>query len=327
MAILPRSFRQWCQYALLAITTIAFGAGTSLGGPGCTTPPLYAASRTYPSVASGCACAVAPVAARWFARVLIIVLENQDYKDAIADRYLGQLAKQGAHFTIFHGLFHSSYPNYLAMVAGKAIPTRGNRQRDLNECSIADLLTAKGLTWKNYAEGYPTQIDARAYPDRCVKDNYIGRYARKHVPFMSFIPIQQHACGNIVAASRFADDLKTKALPTYAFYSPNMDNDGHDAGLPHASQWLAGFLEPLRKSQAFMKDTLIVVTFDESSSRRDNHIYTIFLGPMVQPKEVTAYYTHYNVLRTIEENFGLCPLGEGDSGAKPITTVWKGAVK
>src|SRR5437588_318918 len=82
-----------------------------------------------------------------------------------------------------------------------------------------------------------------------------------------------------------------------------------------ASRWLQGFLEPdwnngepLWKHKAFM-DTLIVVTFDESydtSPEAGNHIYTVFLGSMVQhrPEGIPDNYNHYNVLRTIEENFG-----------------------
>ncbi len=334
MAIIPRSFTQGRQYALLAITTVACFGCTGIGGPGFTRTPLDPASRTYPSIASGCACTVAPVAARWFERVLLIVLENQDYKDAISNRYLRELAKQGASFTNFHGLFHPSYSNYLALVAGKEILTHFDQQKDLNECTVADLLKSKGLTWKNYAQGYPPQIDTNVYPDRCVKDHFIGKYARKHVPFMSFIPIQNSQCGNIVSASQFDDDLlKNNALPHYAFYTPDMDNDGHDGGvvnkakgLDDAAQWLERFLEPLLKNRNLMKGTLIVVTFDESHDQaRDagNHIYTVFLGDMVEPTPIPDNYNHYNVLRTIEENFGLCFLGEGDGGAKPITGVWR----
>ena len=119
----------------------------------------------------------------------------------------------------------------------------------------------------------------------------------------------------------------TTRFTAYAFYSPDMDNDGHDTSLKFASRWLKGFLDPLLEDEAFTKKTLIVVTFDESgdsSAGSENHIYTVFLGGMVQSnKEVGSNYNHYNVLRTIEENFGLCPLGEGDGGAKPIADVWK----
>ena len=44
---------------------------------------------------------------------------------------------------------------------------------------------------------------------------------------------------------------------------------------------------------------------------------------MVKPQRVGANYNHYNLLRTIEANFGLCALGAGDAGAKAITSVWK----
>src|SRR5262245_16562981 len=322
MTIIPRSFIWDSQYALLVMTTVACFGCTSIGGPWFARTPPDPPSRVFPSVASCRPCPLAPVAARWFERVLIIVLENQDYKDAITDRYLGELATQGTNFTNFHGLFHPSYSNYLAMVAGKDIPTLFNQQKDLDECTVAELLNAKGFTWKNYTQGYPEQ------PQPCVTAPAFGRYARKHVPFMSFKSIQENACGNIVAASRFEDDLNNQALPTYTFYTPDMDNDGHDTGVSYASKWLEGFLEPLLKNQALMKSMLIVVTFDESADHSPdagNHIYTVFLGPMVKAREVQDHYNHYNVLRTIEENFGLCPLGEGDNGARPIADVWKRA--
>jgi Phosphoesterase family len=314
-----RSFQPG-RYALLAIATIATFGCTSIAGPWFTPTPPDPASKVYPSVASGCRCPVAPSAAQWFERVLIVVLENQDYANAMNDGYLRELAKQGANFTNFHGLFHPSYSNYLAMVAGKDIPTVFDGQKDLNACTVGDLLQAKGLTWKNYAQGYPDQ------PGQCVTAHSFGRYARKHVPFMSFEPVQQHACGNVVAAGRFEIDREKRALPAYAFYSPDLDNDGHDTGLVHASNWLKGFLDPLLTDPAFMKGTLIVVTFDESADQTaaaGNHIYTVFLGPTVKQGEVADNYNHYNVLRTVEENFGLCALGNGDGGARPIVDVWR----
>jgi hypothetical protein len=251
-----------------------------------------------------------------FERVLIVVLENQNYEDAIANSYLGSLAKQGASFSDFHSSFHPSYPNYLAMVDGKRGQPTSNNQINLNEETIADLLKAKGFTWKNYAEGYP---------GHCFTGSSFGLYARKHVPFMSFIQVQQHECENIVPSSQLAQDLKNNSLPNYMFYSPNLDNDGHDTGLAFASKWLQSFLEPLRQNQAFMKGTLIVVTFDESAGGPNdtNHIYTVFLGDMVKPGTYNENYNHYNVLRTIEDNFGLSTIADGDSAAKPVTNVWE----
>jgi hypothetical protein len=73
----------------------------------------------------------------------------------------------------------------------------------------------------------------------------------------------------------------------------------------------------------------VVLTFDESDHNADNRIFTLFLGDMVKeanqqdPKVLDRHYTHYNVLRTIEDNFGLEPLAAGDRDASPITDIWK----
>src|SRR5258708_25733136 len=64
------------------------------------------------------ALAAAKASARHFDRVVIIVLENGDYENAAQDKNLTALAAKGASFSNFHALFHPSYPNYLAMVAG-----------------------------------------------------------------------------------------------------------------------------------------------------------------------------------------------------------------
>lgn len=151
------------------------------------------------------------------------------------------------------------------------------------------------------------------------------------MPFLSFTSIQQHECHHIVPGTQFWDDLEKNEVPEYAFYSPNLDHDGHDPtddpqrGLKNASYWLKAFLERLRQYDVFMKDTLIIVTFDESRDDKENknHIYTVFLGPMVRPGRYAEPYNHYNMLRTIEDNFSLGTLADGDGGAKVITGVWK----
>jgi len=90
--------------------------------------------------------------AHHFDRVLIIVLENVDYERAIQDKNLAALAQHGASFTNFHAMFHPSYPNYLAMVAGTdfGIHRRGsflgdkqlNFPNDAAHKTIADRLIA-----------------------------------------------------------------------------------------------------------------------------------------------------------------------------------------
>jgi phosphoesterase family protein len=152
-------------------------------------------------------------------------------------------------------------------------------------------------------------------------------YRRKHAPLLSFPSItdSRQRREHIVRVdpsrpdNAFAADVRSGNLPEYAFYSPNMKNDGHDTSLDFAARWLQRFLD----STKFPEGTLVVVTFDESAGSRDNRIYTVFLGDMVAPgTRVAQPYNHYSVLRTIEDNFGLPPLAGGDGSARAITGAW-----
>lgn len=109
------------------------------------------------------------------------------------------------------------------------------------------------------------------------------------------------------------------------FYSPNLDDDGHDTNLGTASNWLKNFLANWFPAEA-RNGTLIVITFDESEQPESasNHIYTVFLGDMVKKgQKVNHRFDHYDVLRTIEANFGIeKPLNTGDSRATVITDIW-----
>jgi Phosphoesterase family len=280
--------------------------------------------------------------ARHFDRVVIIVLENVDYEVASQDKSLADLAAQGASFTNFHALFHPSYPNYLAMVAGTdfGIHRRGrlladnqmNLPNDAAHRSIADRLIAAGLDFKQYAEELPNETCPWNFSTQHVSDKR-GNYVRRHVPFLSFREVQQKWCDRVIRVDSsksdnyFVQDAK-KGLVAYSIYTPNMNHDGHDTSAQVAGAWVKKFLtdtfpEKLRQG------TLVIVTFDESGGNSDNRIYTLFLGDMVKPasqqdpKTLGKLYNHYNVLRTIEDNFGLEPLTANDRNATPITDIWK----
>jgi len=266
-----------------------------------------------------------------FERVLIVVLENQDFEDAIRQSYLASLVPKGFLLREFHGLYHPSYPNYLAMISGRERSTRGDKQADLADTTIGDRLKAAGRSWRNYAQGYPGG-DLAGDHESCYKESTYGpgRYARKHVPFLSYLKVDPESCLGIVNASEFDRDYANKQLPTYMFYSPDLDNDGHDpilfpeTGLKKAAVWLQGFLDPILADSGFLRRTLIVVTFDESrSDGRINHIFTLLLGGGVVQGESSLPYDHFDVLRTIEWNFGLQPLAGGDGAAHVIADAWQ----
>lgn len=75
-----------------------------------------------------------------FDHVLIVVLENQSYDFAIKNDLLKSLAQKGAVFSNFANLYHYSYPNYLAMIAGSDFGTHQPQRRG----------EIVGLKWEDY---------------------------------------------------------------------------------------------------------------------------------------------------------------------------------
>src|SRR5262249_32445975 len=147
----------------------------------------------------------------------------------------------GRTFTNFSGLFHHSYPNYLAMAGGRQFNELHwflsdypvHLPDDPTHQSIADRLREKGLIWKNYAEGYSSGC----------------RYLARHVPFLSFTSVMNRDPQNIVDADDpahgFFHDASGASFPNYAFYTPNRDNDGHDTCPQFSCNWVKVFLADL----------------------------------------------------------------------------------
>ena len=247
---------------------------------------------------------------------MIVVLENTAYERALRAPFLKQLSERGALLTHYEAVASPSQPNYLALTSGTTFGYYSDHSVDFPAKSIADLLDAKNLTWKTYAEGYP---------GRCFLGPRSGKYVRKHLPFLSYLPISKNPlrCAKIVNASELDQDLKNDQLPNYSLYIPDLDNDGHDTGVEYADRWLETTFGARLKDPAFIKDLLFVVTFDEGSSLLDHHTYAVLLGAEISPgTEITRPYNHYSLLRTIEEEFQLGTLGRHDQSAQPITEAW-----
>jgi hypothetical protein len=247
----------------------------------------------------------------------MIIFENERSEQVLAQPTFAKLAQEGAYLDGFYAVAHPSQPNYIAMVTGDTYGVKNDSNHDIDARSIADLLEDKGLTWKSYAEGYPGD---------CFTGASSGQYRRKHEPFISLKNIQSNParCANIVPATQLAKDIAAGDLPDFMYYVPDMRNDGHDTNMAYADKYLNGFLVPLLGNPAFMRDTLVVVTFDEDDGGAGNHIYAALLGDSVKPGAKAGYpYNFYSLLRTIEDTLGLDSLHKKDEAAPLIGGVWK----
>jgi hypothetical protein len=156
--------------------------------------------------------------------------------------------------------------------------------------TLPDQLNAVGRSWRGYMEdmgndpareasacGHPTlntldQTQSAEAPSALVP---LGdQYASRHNPFVYFHSIiDSPGCASHVVNLNLlpADLLDESSTPDFAFITPNLCNDGHDApcknsqpgGLVSADAFLRKWIPLITASTAYQRDGLIVITFDE----------------------------------------------------------------
>jgi len=253
---------------------------------------------------------------KYFDHAVIVIFENTNYADVIKQPFFKQLADGGATFSNFLALTHPSQGNYVALTSGALNGVTGDGTYNLNVQNMADLLEAKGLTWKAYVENWP---------GNCSKVAGKGEYARKHNPFISYVNIQNSAsrCANIVDATQFFTDVANGTLPNYAFYVPNLLNDAHDTNVAYADNWYGKAFGPVIANPQWMNRLVLISTFDESGLSRKNQIYTTVYGPTVNAKTYADNINTLSLLRMIEDNWSLGNFGKSDVTAPAMPNIWK----
>lgn len=280
----------------------------------------------------GCACweaAARPRAAgivpgKAFDRLITIWLENQDYAKVVLEPSITDLKRRGILATRFYAHTHPSQPNYLAAIGGDYF---GLDHDDVvhipeNVSTVVDLLEHKSISWGAYMEGMPGPgyMGEASEGQPGIGGNW--DYVRKHNPFVSFESVTRKG-ERLLKLGSFNDfqrAFKAKTLPQFVFMTPNMMNDGHNSSNQFAADWSHKFLQPLLADNAFDEKTLVLLTYDESEDySQPNHIVTLLLGsaipPALQGTEDSTFYTHYSMLSTVQNNWGLPNLGRYDVGA------------
>ncbi len=245
--------------------------------------------------------------------VVVVMEENHSYSEIIGSAlapYINGLAGQGALFTNSHGVEHPSQPNYLDLfsglnqgVVGDSCPNTYTTQ------NLGSELISAGFTFTGYSEDLPA-----AGSTICTS----GAYARKHSPWINFTTVPTST--NQPFSAYPADYSQ---LPTLSFVIPNLINDMHDGTIAQGDTWLQTHLQGYAQ-WAQTHNSLLIVTWDEDDFGATNQVATIFYGPMVVTGQYGELINHFNVLRTLEDMYGLPALGLS-AQATPITDVWVGA--
>ncbi len=283
--------------------------------------------------------------------VFVIVEENTDFDTITGTRaaeapYLNALARAHVRHDAYYGVAHPSLGNYTAMVSGQ-----DSRALDSQNCprypqcirpgpTLAAQLDQKGMTWRGYFESMPQPC---AHPTGVIDEFRVG-YATRHNPFVYFAEIlaDEAYCREHVVPyeQNFVADLAAKP-PNFALIVPNTCNDGHDAGckgdkttIQVLDSWLATNVPPILSFIDKNPGSALIITFDEAETgdrsgccnqtRGGGHIDFVLVAPGLEHSpghRAKSPANHYSLLRTLEEAFGLAPLGEAARVA-PMTDLF-----
>ena len=246
------------------------------------------------------------------AHVIIVIEENRSQTNIIGNKaapFINQLAADGAMMAQSFAELHPSEPNYYALFAGNTLvtanvcPVNGG-----NKPNLGSQLLGAGYTFAGFAESLP-EVGSPACST--------GKYARKHVPWASFTNIPS---SRSLPFSAFPAPANYAGLPTVSLVIPNLDNDMHDGSITQGDTWLYQNLSQYA-SWARANNSLLILTWDEDDNTPRNQIPTVFYGANVKPGTYNEPISHYNVLSTLEEMYGLPKLGYA-TRAPAITDIW-----
>jgi len=277
--------------------------------------------------------------------IVIVIFENHNHAQIVGNSaapYLNALISDStaALFTQSYGMTEPSQPNYLMLFSGSDQGVTNNdipTNLPFNAPNLGAGLLQAGRTFSGYSEDLPAiGFDGEVS----------GSYERKHNPWVNWQGSDTNGIPATLNLPMTSFPSNYELLPTVSFVIPNQANSMHDGTDP----------ERIYKADAWLKDnlggyvdwaqshnSLLIITFDEghvrdkglfnrivsfiededeAASLEINHIFTAFVGEMVKPGSYDQKIDHYNVLRTIEEMYGL-PYSGSSAAAFAIRNVWK----
>ncbi len=242
--------------------------------------------------------------------ITIVIFENRDFSNIVGSKdapYLNaSLVPLAAVMTNSHATAHPSQPNYVELFSGSVQSVTGDECPDTSSApNIATQLLAAHLTFRGYAESMPNAGFAGCEGSK-------GLYRRKHNPWADFT--------NVPGALSLPYQWASASL---AMVVPNMCNDMHDCSTTVGDTWMKQNLPAIMKWDA-AHDGLLIITWDEAAPDADgtNHIATLLIGPMIKPGRYDQHIDHDDVLRTVEQNYGL-PCIANACGKTGIAGVWR----
>lgn len=232
------------------------------------------------------------------AHVVWIWFENHGPADILgsgAAPFFDRVAAACGLATNYRAITHPSLPNYIAATSGSTYGVADDAGPALHRLDVPSLFGQVG--GRSYEQSMPFPCD--------LTDT--GRYAVKHDPQAYYVRIRPSCPQRVLPLSRF----DPRALPRFAFVTPDICSDMHSCPVSAGDAWLRGFLPRITRSTDYRAGRVVVfVTFDEAETGGDNRVATLVLSEWTAPGTRSALpFDHYSLLRTTEDLLGVRPLG------------------
>jgi phosphatidylinositol-3-phosphatase len=295
-----------------------------------------------------------------YQHIVEIMMENTSYGQIIGNPNaprINALAQKYGLATNYFGVTHPSEPNYVAAMGGDYFGIQDDNQfyctpalastdsfcsgttvnHTVDAQSLADQLTAAGMSWKGYFQNLPpvpstglisSGHNANGPYTFKWPSNSVALYAAKHNPFLNFTGTQG-ALANMVDDSQLATDLANKTLPNFSLIVPDQCHDMHGTGgcsdtaglIAAGDSYVGNTVSEIMASEQWQEGrNAIVVTWDEDDFSDQGqtgtgccgfdpgggHVATIVITNKTNSPIIdNTPYNHYSLLRSIEDAFGL----------------------
>jgi phosphatidylinositol-3-phosphatase len=285
-----------------------------------------------------------------FGHVYVIVMEQQSLsaiQGSASAPYINLLIASSALAVNYTAPDHPSLPNYFELTSGDSQGVQcdcapgGTPTCTAPTCNglslpgsctcpqpgghLGDEFDTVGVPWREYAEGMGS-------PCNIAGADGGADFAPSHVPFLYYDDVYTGADGRCVQRVRdygdFAADL---AAGSYAFamISPNTCHDMQTIctgnQVLQGDDWLSINVPPILATPGFAadgRDALFIVWEEAGTDIGTPPVPLIVVSPLARATTTDTAYTHYSLLSTIEDGFGVARLG-ASAGAAPVADVWR----
>ena len=181
--------------------------------------------------------------------------------------------------------------------------------------TIGDALSAAGISWRYYGEGFSSSGLGGVYSHYCDICNPF-----QYTPSIMTTNLQN----NLQDITQFYQDVQNGTLPAVSFVKPDDITNGHPGtSLPLLFEAFSrNLVETVKAQSTLWPQTAIFITLDESGGNYDSgyiqpidffgdgpRIPLIVVSPFAKPGYVDhTYGDHASLLKFIEKNWGLKPL-------------------